>query len=77
MPIFQSATRVSMLLLIIALIVINFSALWFYPDTAFKETFMLFSNITSGIVGFFTGKSMQEGGRATQPEVVEKPELLG
>lgn len=74
MPIFQSATRVSMLLLIIALIIINFSALWFYPDTAFKDTFMLFSNITSGVVGFFTGKSMQESSKSP---VVEKPELLG
>lgn len=75
---FQSATRVSMLMLIFSLVLINFLALWFYPETAFKETFMLFSNITSGIVGYFTGKSMQDSNKPMQEvKNVEKEEFIG
>jgi len=54
---FSSATRVALLLMVLALVGINVFALVVYPDTAFKDTFAVFSNIIIAITSFFFGKS--------------------
>lgn len=66
---FSSATRVALLLLILALVGINIYSLIFYPETAFKDTFSVFSNIIIAVTSFFFGKSTGE----TKP-VEEKKE---
>lgn len=58
---FKSATRVSLLLMVLALVGINVFALVVYPDTAFKDTFAVFSNIIIAITSFFFGKSSNDG----------------
>ena len=63
---FKSATRVSMLTMIMALVGINVFALVVYPDTAFKDTFSVFSNVIVAITSYFFGKS--SGQQATKPE---------
>lgn len=71
MEMFKSATRVSMLTMIMALVGINAFALVVYPDTAFKETFTVFSNVIVAITSYFFGKS--SGQQAKPVEPVEKP----
>lgn len=70
---FKSATRVSLLSLIAALIGINVFALVLYPDTAFKETFTVFSNIVVAVTSFFFGKSSSQQ-TLPEPKVEEKKE---
>lgn len=69
MEMFKSATRVSMLTMIIALVGINAFALVMYPETAFKDTFTVFSNVIVAITSYFFGKS---SGQQVKP--VEKEE---
>lgn len=71
---FQSATRVSLLILILSLVGINVFSLVFYPDTAFKDTFAVFSNIIVAVTSFFFGKSSNDV--AKKPEVVEVDKKL-
>lgn len=59
----SSATRVSLILLIISLVGINVFALVNYPDTTFKDTFAVFSNIIIAVTSFFFGKSTAEAGK--------------
>lgn len=66
---FKSATRVSLLLMILSLVGINIFALVVYPDTAFKDTFAVFSNIIVAVTSFFFGKSSSQ-----QTTPTEKPE---
>lgn len=54
---FSSATRVSLLIMIIVLCGINVFALYFYPGEIFKEVFAVFSNILIAVTSFFFGKS--------------------
>ncbi len=70
MSIFGSATRVSLIIMIVVLCGVNVFSLVFYPDTAFKDTFSVFSNILIAITSFFFGKST--GGEAVSPSV-DKP----
>lgn len=65
MEMFKSATRVSLLILVLALIGINVYSLVYYPDTAFKDTFTVFTNIIVAVTSFFFGKSSAD---ATKPE---------
>ena len=53
----SSATRVSLLLLVVSLIGINIIALLFYPETIFNTTFLVFKDIILMICAFFFGKS--------------------
>lgn len=59
----SSATRVSLLVMILVLCGVNVFALVVYPDTAFKDTFAVFSNILIAITSFFFGKSTNDGGK--------------
>lgn len=68
MEMFKSATRVSLLLLILTLIGINVFALIQYPDTAFKDTFTVFTNIIVAVTSFFFGKSSNDGGKPVEKE---------
>ncbi len=68
---FSSATRVSLLIMILVLCGVNIFSLIFYPDTAFKDTFAVFSNILIAITSFFFGKS-QNDATANAVKVEEK-----
>lgn len=54
------ATRVAFLVLVVNLNALMWYSLVYYPDTRFLTIFALFSNITTGIVTYFTTKSMYE-----------------
>ena len=70
---FQSATRVSLLIMILSLVGINVFSLIFYPDTAFKDTFAVFSNIIVAVTSFFFGKSSaQVLDKKAEPAPVDK-----
>lgn len=60
MEMFKSATRVTLLLLIISLIGLNVYAIINYPDTVFKEVFNVFSTTVVAVTSFFFGKSSAE-----------------
>lgn len=64
---FSSATRVTLLLIILTLIGVNIYALIYYPDTVFNTTWMLFKDIALMSATYFYAKSTQEGGK-TQAE---------
>ena len=57
---FGGATRVAFLIFILNLNALTWYALIFYPETRFLTIFAVFSNIISGVVGYFTGKSTTE-----------------
>lgn len=69
---FQSATRVSLLILILSLVGINVFSLVFYPDTAFKDTFAVFSNIIVAVTSFFFGKSSADVVKKPEPTAADK-----
>ena len=54
------ATRVAFLIIVLNLNALMWYSLIHYPDTRFLTIFALFSNITTGIVTYFTTKSMYE-----------------
>lgn len=57
---FKSATRVSLLLLIVTLIALNVFALINYPDTVFKDVFGVFNTTVVAVTSFFFGKSSND-----------------
>lgn len=57
MEMFKSATRVSLLLMVVSLIALNMYAIVYYPDTVFKEVFGVFSTTVVAVISFFFGKS--------------------
>ena len=59
---FSSATRLSLLIMILVLCGVNIFALVYYPGTTFDTTFKLFSDILIAVTSFFFGKST--GGEA-------------
>lgn len=67
MQMFSSATRVVLLILIMALCAINIATLILYPDTLFKDTFQVFSNIIIAVTSFFFGKSTEQGKTQSEP----------
>lgn len=69
---FQSATRVSLLILILSLVGINVFSLVFYPDTAFKDTFAVFSNIVVAVTSFFFGKSSGQQEKRAESTAADK-----
>lgn len=71
MQIFSSATRISLLIMILVLCGVNITALIFYPDTVFNTTFKLFSDILIAVTSFFFGKST--GGENVTGEKKETP----
>lgn len=70
---FSSATRVSLLLLLISLIGINIFALIYYPDTVFKDVFAVLNTTVVAVTSYFFGKSSQDSGKPSG-QLVEKEE---
>lgn len=68
---FKSATRVSLLLLIVSLIALNVYSLINYPDTVFKDVFAVLNTTVVAVTSFFFGKSSNEGAKPVG-ENVEK-----
>lgn len=71
--IFSSATRVSLLIMILVLCGVNIFALVYYPGTTFDTTFKLFSDILIAITSFFFGKST--GGENVSGQIGEKEKI--
>lgn len=57
---FNSATRLALIILIVILCIITVYVTIRYIPERFTAVFGLFSSVISGILGFFTGKSMKE-----------------
>lgn len=66
---FSSATRVTLLTMVLALVGINIFALAYYPDTIFNTTFLVFKDIVLMIATYFFAKSTQDTAKP-----IEKPE---
>lgn len=65
---FQSATRVSLLILLVSLVGINVFALVYYPDTVFRDVFAVFNTTVVAVTSYFFGKSAgQQEKRADPP----------
>lgn len=58
---FSSATRLTLLIIILTLVGINIYALIHYPDTIFTTTWGLFKDIALMSATYFYAKSTQEG----------------
>lgn len=66
--IFTSATRLTLLIVILTLVGINVYALINYPDTIFATTWSLFKDIALMSATYFYAKSTQEGGKPLERE---------
>lgn len=78
MQMFQSATRVSLLILILSLVGINVFSLYFYPETAFKTTFDVFTTTIVAVTSFFFGKSSADQEKKTgETSLDKKTDALG
>lgn len=66
MEMFKSATRVTLLIVILTLVGVNIYSLVFYPDTVFLTTWGLFKDIALMSATYFYAKSTQEGGRPVE-----------
>lgn len=64
---FNSATRLALIILIVILCIITVYVTIRYIPERFTAVFGLFSSVISGILGFFTGKSMKESTTGTPP----------
>ena len=71
METFKSATRVSLLMLIVSLVALNVYSLINYPDTVFKDVFAVLNTTVVAVTSFFFGKSSNESGKPVV-ENVEK-----
>lgn len=67
----SSATRVTLILIILTLIGVNVFALIHYPDTVFVTTWSLFKDIALMSATYFYAKSTQEGNK-TQAETAKE-----
>lgn len=67
----SSATRVTLILIILTLIGINVFALINYPDTVFITTWGLFKDIALMSATYFYAKSTQEGGKPVEEKKEE------
>jgi hypothetical protein len=72
MQIFSSATRTTLVVMVLVLSGINIFALVVYPNTAFNTTFKLFSDILIAITSFFFGKSTGGEVVTTTPDITSK-----
>lgn len=61
-----SATRVTLLIIILTLVGVNIYALVHYPDTIFTTTWALFKDIALMSATYFYAKSTQEGGKPVE-----------
>lgn len=68
---FSSATRLSLLVMVLVLCGVNVFALIMYPDTTFNTTFKLFSDILIAVTSFFFGKSTGGEQVTTKPDIVD------
>lgn len=73
---FSSATRVTLLTMVLALVGINIFALINYPETIFNTTFLVFKDIVLMIATYFFAKSTQDGGKPIQEPVEKKEEFI-
>jgi hypothetical protein len=73
MEMFKSATRVTLLTMVLALVGINIFALINYPETIFNTTFLVFKDIVLMIATYFFAKSTQDTGK---PVVEKKDEFV-
>jgi len=62
----SSATRVTLLIIILTLVGANIYALVYYPDTVFNTTWMLFKDIALMSATYFYAKSTQEGAKPVE-----------
>lgn len=69
----SSATRVSLLLALLALIGLNYIAIVFYPDTIFAIVFDLFKTFMVAVTTYFFTKSQNDSGKPSV-QLVEKEE---
>lgn len=60
---FSSATRLTLLIIILTLVGVNVYSLVFYPDTVFLTTWSLFKDIALMSATYFYAKSTQEGAK--------------
>lgn len=63
---FSSATRVTLLTMVVALVGINVFALVYYPETIFNTTFLVFKDIVLMIATYFFAKSTQDTARPVE-----------
>lgn len=66
-----SATRLTLLIIILTLVGINIFALVKYPDTVFLTTWALFKDIALMSATYFYAKSTQEGKPAEEKKDVD------
>lgn len=67
-PIFQSATRVTLLVLVVVLSAITVYGAWSFEDKRFELVFTTFSNLIIATSSFFFGKSSQETTQPKEPQ---------
>lgn len=73
---FSSATRLTLLIIILTLVGANIYSLVFYPDTVFVTTWALFKDIALMSATYFYAKSTQEGVKPIQEPVEKKEEFI-
>tara|TARA_R110000868_G_C10970396_1_gene769737 strand:+ start:8466 stop:8699 length:234 start_codon:yes stop_codon:yes gene_type:complete len=66
MEMFKSATRVTLLIIILTLVGINVFAVIKYPDTVFLTTWALFKDIALMSATYFYSKSTFEASKQSQ-----------
>lgn len=64
----SSATRVTLIVIILTLVGVNIYSLIHYPDTTFLTTWALFKDIALMSATYFYAKSTQEGAKPVQEE---------
>ncbi len=72
----SSATRVSLLLALLALIGLNYIAIVFYPDTIFAIVFDLFKTFMVAVTTYFFTKSQNDAAKPPVEVVKEKEEFV-
>lgn len=66
MEILKSATRLTLLIVILTLVGTNIYALIYYPDTVFVTTWSLFKDVALMSATYFYAKSTQESGKPVE-----------
>jgi len=72
MEILTSATRLTLLIVILTLVGVNVYSLVFYPDTVFVTTWSLFKDIALMSATYFYAKSTQEAKQTDPVDITSK-----
>lgn len=72
----SSATRVSLLLALLALIGLNYFAIIYYPDTIFAMVFDLFKTFMVAVTTYFFTKSKNDATKTQAEEKKEEPFIV-